>query len=68
MSVVSSAAHFAALPDPRIARKRRHDLFDIVVLALCAVICGAEGWDDLHVPAHQSSHNQTTLNRPPNAL
>lgn len=47
MSVVSFAAHFADLPDPRIARKRRHDLLDIVVLALCAVICGAEGWDDI---------------------
>ena len=30
MSVVS----FAALPDPRIAHKRRHDLLDIVVIAL----------------------------------
>ena len=47
MSVVSFAAHFAALPDLRIARKRRHDLLDSVVLALCAVICGAEGWDDI---------------------
>lgn len=47
MSVVSFAAHFADLPDPRIARKRRHDLLDIVVLALCAVLCGAEGWDDI---------------------
>ena len=47
MSVVSFAAHFADLPDPRIARKRRHDLLDIVVIALCAVICGAEGWDDI---------------------
>jgi predicted transposase YbfD/YdcC len=47
VSFVSFAAHFAALPDPRIARKRRHDLLDIVVIALCAVICGAEGWDDI---------------------
>lgn len=47
MSVVSFAAHFADLPDPRIARKRRHELLDIVVIALSAVICGAEGWDDI---------------------
>ena len=47
MSVVSFAAHFADLPDPRIARKRRHALLDIVVLTLCAVLCGAEGWDDI---------------------
>ncbi|MBK7326324.1 MAG: transposase family protein [Propionivibrio sp.] len=24
-----------------------HDLLDIVVLALCAVMSGAEGWDDM---------------------
>lgn len=39
--------HFAALEDPRIDRTRRHALLDIVVIALCAVICGAEGWVDI---------------------
>jgi len=35
---------FAALPDPRVERGRRHELLDIVTIALCAVICGAESW------------------------
>src|SRR6266436_4851147 len=39
--------HFAALDDPRIDRTRLHDLLDIVVIALCAVLCGAEGWEDI---------------------
>jgi len=39
--------HFADLKDPRIDRTRRHDLLDIVVIALCAVICGADGWVDI---------------------
>jgi predicted transposase YbfD/YdcC len=39
--------HFAALDDPRIDRTRLHDLLDIVVIALCAVICGADGWEDI---------------------
>ncbi len=39
--------HFADLKDPRIDRTRRHDLLDIVVIAICAVISGAEGWVDI---------------------
>jgi predicted transposase YbfD/YdcC len=38
------AACFVDLVDPRIARTRRHDLLDIVTLALCAVLAGAESW------------------------
>ncbi len=35
---------FADLVDPRIARGRRHQLLDIVTIAVCAVISGAESW------------------------
>ena len=38
---------FADLPDPRVEGGTDHDLLDIVVLALCAVMSGAEGWDDI---------------------
>ena len=37
-------APFAALPDPRVARTRAHRLVDIVTLARCACICGADDW------------------------
>jgi hypothetical protein len=30
--------HFADLPDPRVARTRKHRLDDILVTTLCAVI------------------------------
>lgn len=36
--------HFGDLPDPRIDRTKRHKLIDIVVIAMCAVICGADDW------------------------
>ena len=39
--------HFAALPDPRIERARRHTLLDLLVIALCAVICGADTFVDI---------------------
>ncbi len=35
--------HFAVLKDPRIDRTKQHLLLDIVVIAFCAVLCGAEG-------------------------
>jgi hypothetical protein len=41
---VSLQHHFADLIDPRSERSRRHELLDIVGLAICAVISGAESW------------------------
>ena len=35
---------FADLTDPRIDRTKRHALLDILTIALCAVICGADSW------------------------
>ena len=40
----SIADHFRRLPDPRVRRTRRHALVDILVIALCAAICGADDW------------------------
>ena len=36
--------HFGDLEDPRIERSKRHQLLDIVAIAICAVICGADSW------------------------
>ena len=36
--------HFSSIPDPRIARGKRHELIDIFFIAICAVICGANDW------------------------
>ena len=33
---------FAALPDPRVERTRLHALTDILVIAICALLCGAD--------------------------
>ena len=38
---------FADLPDARVEGRTDHDLLDIIALALCAVMSGAEGWDDI---------------------
>src|SRR5260221_5915411 len=43
----SLATIFAAVEDPRIERTKRHKLLDILLIALCGVICGAEGWAEI---------------------
>jgi predicted transposase YbfD/YdcC len=38
--------HLASLTDPR-CTNARHRLLDILAIAICAVLCGAEGWEDM---------------------
>jgi predicted transposase YbfD/YdcC len=40
----SIVKHFSNLTDPRDPNLIDHNLIDMVVIALCAVICGADGW------------------------
>jgi hypothetical protein len=39
--------HFSKVKDPRKDRTKAHKLIDIIAIAICAVICGAEGWTDM---------------------
>jgi predicted transposase YbfD/YdcC len=39
--------HFRKIKDPRINRHKRHQLLDIIVIALCAVLCGAKDWQQV---------------------
>jgi predicted transposase YbfD/YdcC len=47
MSQATLAAYFADLPDPRISAKCDHRLLDIILLAICAVVCRAETWEEI---------------------
>ena len=40
---------FGSLQDPRTGRAKRHKLIDIIVIAICAVICGADSWVDVEM-------------------
>lgn len=42
------------VPDPRVERTKKHKLQDILVIAVCAVICGAEHWT--HIEAFGKIH------------
>ena len=39
--------HFGDLTDPRMERTKLHKLLDILVIAMCAVIAGADNWEDV---------------------
>jgi predicted transposase YbfD/YdcC len=39
--------HFASLKDPRTGNALLHPLHDILVIAICASICGADTWADV---------------------
>lgn len=41
------AEHFGALEDPRVKHLTEHQLLDIIMVAICALICGAETWKDI---------------------
>jgi predicted transposase YbfD/YdcC len=44
---VSIPTYFARLQDPRRRHRRLHSLQDIIVIALCAVIAGAQDWQEI---------------------
>jgi predicted transposase YbfD/YdcC len=48
VNIETIGAHFDSLADPRHTRNRKHLLTDIVVIAVCALICGCDGPTAIH--------------------
>ena len=46
---VNIIEHFKEIEDPRIERNKRHLLWDILVITICAVVCGCETWEDIEM-------------------
>lgn len=51
---------FAKLDDPRCGPAQRHDLTEMILMALCAVLCGADSWVDV---AEWAEDNEAWLKR-----
>ena len=47
--VGSIAKHFGGLPDPRTGNAKAHIFLEILIIAILAVICGADGWSDVEL-------------------
>ena len=48
VDVGSIGAYFESLDDPRHTRNRKHLLVDVVVIAVCAILCGCDGPTAIH--------------------
>ena len=44
---LSLIEHFKDLPDPRVQRTKDHDLIDILVIAICTLLCAGESFNDM---------------------
>lgn len=51
---------FLSLKDPRTGPAQRHDLTEMILMALCAVLCGADSWVDV---AEWAEDNEPWLKR-----
>ncbi len=40
-------SYFEAIEDPRVERTKQHKLMAIIIIAICGVLCGAEGWVEI---------------------
>jgi hypothetical protein len=43
---ISLIQHFSVIVDPRIERGKEHQLIDVILISLCAMLCGAETFVD----------------------
>jgi predicted transposase YbfD/YdcC len=48
VDVGSIGCHFESLSDPRHTRNRKHLLGDIIVIAVCGILCGCDGPTAIH--------------------
>jgi predicted transposase YbfD/YdcC len=62
------ARAFAGLTDPRIDRTKKHELTDIIVIALCAVLCGADSWLEVEQFGHSKRDWLKRFLRLPNGV
>jgi predicted transposase YbfD/YdcC len=59
---------FAALDDPRVERTKLHDLLDMITIAICAVICGADDWVQIEQFGNEKREFFDTFLQLPNGI
>lgn len=61
---ISVIEHFSGIIDPRSDQGKRHPLLSIIVIALCGVICRADGWAQIEeIDFHFQFHNRPSYKR-----
>jgi predicted transposase YbfD/YdcC len=52
-TIISLKNAFISIHDPRIDRAKKHKLVDIIMISLCATICGMKGWEEIEIFAEK---------------
>lgn len=60
--------HFAELKDPRVEGKNRHLLIDILTIAVCGVVGGASGWEQIEIFGNAKQEWFATFLELPNGI
>ena len=62
------AKYFKKVRDPRIDHTKDYELLDIITIAMCAVICGAETWVDVELFGNRKLEWLRTFMELPNGI
>ena len=65
---LSIVHHFAHLVDPRVRRRRRHRLLDIISITICGVICGCKSWGEIALYGRKKADWLHTFLELPNGI
>lgn len=65
---LSLIAHFKDLPDPRVNRTKDHALIDVLVIAVCTLLCGGESFNDMEDFGHAKEEWFRTFLTLPNGI
>lgn len=65
---LSLIEHFNTLPDPRVRGRCDYELSDVLVIALCCLLCGGEGFNDMEDFGHAKADWFRTFLRLPKQL
>lgn len=68
MTAETLVEHFSRLEDPRCEGKIEHHLIDILVIAVCAVIAGAESWLDMALYGQEKEDWLSSFLKLPNGI
>jgi predicted transposase YbfD/YdcC len=67
-SSVALTQHFQGLPDPRLQRLCRHEFLDIILIAVCASLCGLTDWTEIQLYGETHADWLKTFLRLPNGI
>jgi predicted transposase YbfD/YdcC len=65
---ISFLKHFESLRDPRVVGRNTHLLLDIIGISICAVICGAQSWEQVETYGKDHAKFLKTLFVLPNGI